>query len=152
MLVVVTIVIPSCRSAQQTEKSSSSASQSTNIDLPGSSAGKKTPSSRFATTRFFIRGVHRIDAPEPCHLIDVELDEAGDFDWGEVTQENPTQPRSNWQVAYDERPLDDQQRRWAFFFHYLDFSKPLLTPHGEVQIPAATPRPEHLANVDYEPP
>ena len=102
--------------------------------------------------RFDIRGVHPVEAAEPCDLIEVEL--AGDeaFDWGEVTQEDATQPRANWQVPYDEQPLDDQGRRWVFFFHYLDPSKPLLTPGGPIELPAPTPRPAHLKDIEYTEP
>jgi hypothetical protein len=99
--------------------------------------------------RFTIRGVHPVDAPEPCHLIEAELVDAEDFDWGEVTQEDATQPRENWQVAYDEQPLDNDERCWAFFFHHLDLAKPLLTPVGPIPLPAPTPCPEHLHNIEY---
>jgi hypothetical protein len=100
---------------------------------------------------FTIRGVHPVAANEPCHLLEAELD-AGDFDWGSVTQAIPGEPESNWQVPWDERPLDDEKRRWAFFFHYLDFNKPLSTPDGDVPLPPPTPIPQHLANIDYESP
>jgi len=90
-----------------------------------------------------------VEAPEPCHLIEAELVGVDDFDWGEVTQEDSTQPQANWQVAYDEQPLDERRCRWVFFFHYLDFDKPLLTPEGPIDVPAPTPRPEHLWAVEY---
>lgn len=99
--------------------------------------------------RFTIRGVHPVEATEPCHLIEAELKDAEDFDWGEVTQEDASQPRDNWQVAYDEQPLDDDERYWAFFFHHLDLAKPLLTPAGPIQLPAPTPSPEHLDHIEY---
>src|SRR3954471_13442817 len=99
--------------------------------------------------QFHIRGVHPVEAAEPCHLIEAELPDGDDFDWGQVTQEDATQPRHNWQVPYDERPLDDDHRRWAFFFHYLDLSKRLLTPAGPIQLPAPTPRPDHLKGIEY---
>ena len=100
--------------------------------------------------RFTIRGVHHVEAaPEPCHLIEAELSDADDFDWGKVTQEDATQARDNWQVPYDEQPLDEEKRRWAFFFHYLDLSKPLITTAGPIQLPAPTPMPAHLKNIEY---
>lgn len=95
-------------------------------------------------------GVHPVDSAEPCYLIEMQIapwDES--FDWEEVTQEADDQPRSNWQVAYDETPLDDAQTRWAFFFHYLDLSKPLLTPAGPCKLPAPTPLPAHLKHIQY---
>jgi hypothetical protein len=94
----------------------------------------------------FILSPRPISSP---HLIEVELSHAEGFDWGKVTQENPMQPRSNWQVAYDEQPLDEDERRWAFFFHYLDPSRPLLTPDGPVNLPPPTPRPAHLNSIEY---
>ena len=97
-----------------------------------------------------ILGVHPIDSTEPCHLIEMQVWAGGEiFDWNEVTQESAGQPRSNWQVAYDETPLDDAKTRWAFFFHYLDPSKPLFTPAGQRQLPAPTPLPAHLKHIQY---
>jgi hypothetical protein len=102
---------------------------------------------------FRIIGVHPIEAAEPCHLIEVELsDGSAGFDWGEVTQGAPGRDRSNWQVAYDEQELDDNANRWAFFFHYLEFNEPLLTPGGPVALPVETPLPEHLRHVEYDAP
>ena len=100
-----------------------------------------------------IIGVHPIEAVEPCCLIEAELDPPStDYDWGEVTQEEPDSPRSDWQVPYDERPLDDAGTRWAFFFHYLDCSRPLLTVHGPVAVPEPSPLPDHLSEIEYEEP
>jgi hypothetical protein len=100
-------------------------------------------------------GVHPVDAEEPVHLLEVEL--AGDvarFDFGKVTQEMPSQPPENWQVAYDERQIqgDADHARFAFFFHYLDLERPLLTPWGAVTLPAETPAPAYLQAVQYEQP
>lgn len=100
-----------------------------------------------------ILGIHSVEgSEEPCHLLHVVLPADAEFDWGEVTQEVPGQPRSNWQVAYDEQPLDDSRTRWAFFFHYLDFNKPLLTPFGAVDLVPATPLPNQLRHIQYESP
>ena len=99
-----------------------------------------------------IRGVHPVESPEPCHLIEVELFDRAEVDWGAITQEVPGEPQANWQVPWDERPLDCEERRWAFHFHYLDFTRPLLTPEGEIQLPEPTPVPEHLTGIEYEPP
>ncbi len=100
-----------------------------------------------------ILGVHYVDAPEPCYLVEVQLDPPEtDYNWDEVTQELPGEPQDNWQVPLDERPLDNTGTRWAFFFHYLDFNKPLLTPNGQIALPALSPMPEHLSNIEYEGP
>jgi hypothetical protein len=100
-----------------------------------------------------IIGVHPVEASESVHLIEAELDRAEpDYNWGQVTQETPSQPHDNWQVPYDERPLDDAGKRWAFFFHYLDTTRPLLTPDGAVRLPQPSALPGHLAGIDYEEP
>lgn len=94
-------------------------------------------------------GVHPVQAPEPCHLIEVVLVNADQYEWGKVTQEVLGQPKSNWQVAYDEQPLDSARSRWVFFFHYLDHEKPLFTTEGPVPLPAPTPLPAHLMHIQY---
>lgn len=102
---------------------------------------------------FRILGVYPINASQPCYLIEAAIGEPIEaFDWGSVTQEDADQPRSNWQVAYDERPLNEERSRWAFFFHYLDFSKPLLTPVGPLKLPTPSPIPEHLQQIEYAEP
>ncbi|HEY6322074.1 MAG TPA: hypothetical protein VJA16_11000 [Thermoanaerobaculia bacterium] len=85
-------------------------------------------------------------------LIEVEITPpAADFDWNAVTQELPGQPRTRWQAVYDERPLAESGR-WAFFFHFLDLERPLLTPAGPVTLPALSPAPERLRTIEYEAP
>jgi hypothetical protein len=116
-------------------------------------------------TRVEILGVHPIDADELCHLIELLVHEAnGEFDFGAITQEVPGQPRSNWQVPWDEVALDANGAsavanpdwigdvRVAFFFHYLDPHRPLITPFGEALIPAETSQPSRLAFLEYQPP
>jgi hypothetical protein len=102
-----------------------------------------------------IVGVHDVDADEPVHLIEIEL--TGDidaFDFGEITQAIPDQPQANWQTAYDEREIQSPtaNRRFAFFFHYLDLNLPLTTSIGDLPLPHATPIPERLADIQYESP
>jgi len=100
-------------------------------------------------------GIHPVPADEPVHLIEIELaGEVDQFDFGEVTQELPDQPQSNWQTAYDEREIagDGDRVRFAFFFHYLDLDRPLSTSFGPVNLPAESPRTSHLRDVEYEQP
>ena len=102
-----------------------------------------------------IVGVHAIDAPEPCHLVELVVPRSVEpFDFGMVSQQLPDQPRANWQVPWNERLLKKttDESRWAFFFHYLDCKKPMLTPAGPVDIPEPTPVPAHLEGVKYESP
>jgi hypothetical protein len=104
-------------------------------------------------TQAKVIGVHPVEADEPVHLIELLVEGDVDyFDIGEVTQEVPGQPKSNWQAPYDERLLEEskQKTRFAFFFHYLDLEKPLLTPAGTLSVPQATKAPEHLKEIEYE--
>ena len=103
-----------------------------------------------------VLGVHLIESAEPCHLIAIQLDErdVDSLDWELVTQEADGLPESEWQVAYDERPLSEDHRQWAFFFHYLMPEKPLRTPLGELPLPEATVLPAILRKIaaEYLPP
>jgi hypothetical protein len=99
-----------------------------------------------------IVGVYAVQAPEPCHLVEVRFaNPPKDFDWGKVAQEAAGRPRSDWQAVYDEQRVSDE-KHWVFFFHYLDFSKPLLSPFGPLTLPPATDSPDHLKSIKYDPP
>jgi hypothetical protein len=118
-------------------------------------------------------GVYPVDAPEPCHLVELVVRGSdGRFDVGSFTQPDEHRPKSDWQVPYAEKLLDSSgedvawdfwdglghDRLWegdvrlVFFFHHLDLDSPLVTPFGEVTIPSPTPRPGRLAVVEYEEP
>jgi hypothetical protein len=100
-----------------------------------------------------IKGVYPIEAPEPCVLIEVEFNKYDpNFDWGKITQEIKGQPKENWQAVYDERPINNDKTKWVFFFHYLDKSKPLLTPYGPKTVPKISLLPEYLKHIKYESP
>lgn len=106
-------------------------------------------------SRAKIIGVHPIEADEPVYHIELLVEGHADaFDIGEVTQEIAGQPKSNWQAPYDERVLEesDGRTRYAFFFHNLDFNKPLLTPAGAIPLPKPTKQPAHLKDIEYESP
>jgi hypothetical protein len=124
----------------------------------------------WAMTTANIIGVYNVRSPEPCHLIELELAGVSEsIDPIEVTQEIPDQPRSNWQVSWDEQylatdgtQLADPKKPWsqprepnlrlAFFFHYLDFRRPLLTPFGELELPKPKRKPRRLSFLRYQPP
>lgn len=90
---------------------------------------------------------------ESLYVIEVAGDSLDDtFPWRDITQRNPDLAQENWQVAYDERPLDSPRSCWAFFFHFLDLGKPLETPYGPFSLPALTPLPPHLREIVYETP
>jgi len=84
------------------------------------------------------------------HVVEIEfVPSADELDWSEITQPVAGTPRSNWQVPYDEQALDTDRTRWVFFFHFLDFRQPLMTPCGPVTLPAVTPLPNHLQGIEY---
>ena len=106
-------------------------------------------------TQAKILGVHPVEADEPVHLVELLVEgNVDDFDIGEVTQEVSGQPKSNWQAPYDERVLEESKGkiRYAFFFHYIDLEKPLITPAGSLQLPKSTSLPAHLQDIEYESP
>lgn len=102
-----------------------------------------------------IIGVHWVETDEPVHIIELLIEgDTEDFDVGAVTQEVAGQSKSNWQAPYDERVLEESDRkiRYAFFFHYLDFKKPLITPAGSLSLPKPTSKPAELKDIEYESP
>jgi hypothetical protein len=96
-----------------------------------------------------------VGAREPVHLVEVTLGGFPDFDFGEVTQSIAGKPRSEWQVAYDERVLGSVEAgvtRAVFFFHYLDFTNTLETPAGSLELPSPSEMPAEFRTIEYEPP
>ena|SRR6266496_732355 len=121
--------------------------------------------------RIELLGVYPVEALEPCHLVELLIQgHVGRVDLSDFTQEMPKQPQSNWQVPWDERVLnadgsqarsgryprevfaDGTPLRLVFFFHFLDFSRPLMTPAGEVILRSPEERPQRLAFLKYESP
>jgi len=117
-----------------------------------------------------IVGLHPIPGHDDVHLLEVMVYRpAASFDVSQFTQEDPGQPRPNWQVAYDEKylsadgasvlsqfeapPLAGDTARLAFFMFFLDLDRPLLTPFGPVPLPTPTPAPHRLLSIArFEPP
>ncbi|MBW3623892.1 MAG: hypothetical protein KY468_10845 [Armatimonadetes bacterium] len=116
-----------------------------------------------------VLGVYMVPGHIEVHLIEALVNAAPDeFDPIDITQEDPSLPKSDWQVAYDEKYLNregdqiigdyyekpgiqEAPTRIAFFFHYLDFEKPLLTSLGPVPLPAPVEMPHRLASlIEYE--
>jgi hypothetical protein len=116
-------------------------------------------------------GVHRVPDVPSCFLVEAIIHrgtEAPDF--ALFTQPIADRPRSEWQVAYDEHLLDDdgervltdlsirppdawpRQARIAFYFHFLDVRRPLVTPFGEVALVPTTEMPARLSFLNYEAP
>ena len=122
------------------------------------------------STKASVVGLYPIDAKEPVYLVELEIRGFdGKFDFVEITQEMSGQPRSNWQVPYDEMILDETGSsitvdrsllrnkpadwtgdfRIAFFFHYLDLNRPLKSPFGDLSLPPVTKRPGRLEFMNY---
>jgi hypothetical protein len=118
-----------------------------------------------------VLGVHPVSDLESCYLIEMMIDGTDVApDFGSFTQPVCDRPSPDWQVAYDERLLDDGGERvvadllihpptaWpklarvAFFFHFLDTTRALATPFGDVTLPPATPAPARLSFLTYEAP
>jgi hypothetical protein len=86
------------------------------------------------------------------YLLEVKIEPAdADINWSTITQPIEGEPQANWQVPYDERPLDEEGH-WAFFFHFLDRGRALQTQLGDRKLPDATPKPPHLEEIRYEVP
>lgn len=86
-------------------------------------------------------------------MVEIELSDSEDSDFGQVTQSIDGVNREYWQVAYDEQPIPQGAgNHYVFFFHYLYLCKPLLTPFGQIDLPKPTPLPSHLSQLNYERP
>jgi hypothetical protein len=114
-------------------------------------------------------GVYEVPGAADAHLVVVSTGVAPpELDIGAFTQEQPGEPRENWQAPWLERYLDPDgarvlteafdpppegltSTRVVFFMHFLDLDRPLLTPEGPVDLPAPTELPDRLAAVEYEP-
>ena len=89
------------------------------------------------------------------------------FRTSEFKQPVDDQPEENWQVAWAEAyltsdgesllvprwdgPPDSEKLRVAFFIHYWNPQKPLLTSYGRISCPEPTEMPERLLRiVPYE--
>jgi hypothetical protein len=98
-------------------------------------------------------------------LVEALVRDADDrFDAGDFSQPLPGVARDNWQAAWaetylsldGESRLDDPSKvngfRVAFFMHFWEPDKPLLSSYGELGCPAVSEMPERLRRlVPYEP-
>lgn len=118
-------------------------------------------------------GVYPIKAAEPCHLVEIQLEGVGPgLDFGGFTQPAEGQPQALWQVPWMEVVLNSGGTevvgvsevidkhpemltgsvRVAFFMHFLDLGRPLLSQLGEIALPKPTPKPSRLKMLKYEAP
>ncbi len=124
-------------------------------------------------TTIEVIGIYPTEADESVHLVEILVrNSEGRFDLSEFTQEVNGQPKQNWQVPWDERILDSigekviadsfsvkkKPELWngivrlTFFFHYLDFFKPLITPFGLVPLINQKSKPDRLSEIEYKSP
>ncbi len=111
-------------------------------------------------------GVYQVPGNSEVHLIEVFVQaKASEVEIGGFTQEDPNRPQDSWQVAYDEHYLNEagtevvgtfmsdltqiqqESTRLAFYLYFIDFSRPIRTPYGEVMLPSVTDLPERLRSV-----
>ena len=115
-------------------------------------------------------GIYTVDNSPNVHLVEVTFDSPPDkVDVGQITQEVTGQPRDNWQSPWDEKYLDDkgeniigdyfdipkggEKTRLVFFFHDIDFSRPLLTQQGQLVLKKPILLPDRLKDkLVYESP
>ncbi|WP_190810383.1 hypothetical protein [Flagellimonas sp. S3867] len=96
-------------------------------------------------------GICSIPNHDEVNLVELVIEEnVDDFDPGEITQEQKGHDKLDWQTAYNEKYLDENgssiigddfdkptglnKFRVVFFFHYLDFNKPLICQYGLVEM------------------
>lgn len=117
-----------------------------------------------------LKGIYTVDDNSEAHLIEIVFDRSPDnVDVGQITQELEGQPQGNWQSPWGEKYLDDKGEeiigdyfdiptglattRLLFFFHDINFSKPLLTQDGPINLPRPTSLPARLRDkIKYERP
>jgi len=116
-------------------------------------------------------GVYRVeDTDEDVHLFELLIDASPkDVNVGAILQKDPALRKDNWQVAYDERYLNEDgtevigdyfdrnelkgdRTRITFFLYFVDFNKPLTTQYGDIILPPAADMPERLSEIiEFEP-
>jgi hypothetical protein len=112
-----------------------------------------------------IIGVYHVKENKNVHLIEaITKVKCSEIDGNQFTQEDPNRPPYNWQVAYDEYYLNESgdeiigdsflkpvtsgpPARMTFFFYFIDFNRPLLTPYGPVALPKPTAMPIRLKSI-----
>ena len=115
--------------------------------------------------KVIIIGIYPVQENKDAHMIEVLVNaQPSEFDVGKFTQENPSLPQDNWQVAWDEHYLnesgdtvigdyfnkpgnDAESTRLVFYLFGLDFERPLLTPFDPVPLPRPTPMPKRLEEI-----
>jgi len=117
-----------------------------------------------------LNGIYTVDNNPEVHLIELTFDNPPEeIDIGLITQELKGEESDNWQTPWDEKYLDEngekvigdfaeipqgqKKTRLVFFFHFIDFSKPLLTQSGQLTLIKPITLPLRLKDlINYEKP
>ena len=111
-----------------------------------------------------LEGIYRLENHDQVYIIELFFNESPDqVDLGQITQESIEIDRMSWQAPYDEIYLNEagdkmigdslnipencNYTRILFFFHYLDFKKPLLTHIGNLDLTNPISIPDRLKNL-----
>ncbi|TAI46952.1 hypothetical protein [Flagellimonas allohymeniacidonis] len=116
-------------------------------------------------------GTYEIDGQKDVHLIELGIEKNHqNIDVGQITQAQEGIDKMNWQTPWDEKflnfdgtmiigdwmdtPKDTSNfTRLAFFLHFLNFEKPLLTQFGEIDLIKPVILPDRLRSIiTYEKP
>jgi hypothetical protein len=118
-----------------------------------------------------IHGIHSIEAPHPCHLVELSIDSctkecehlAGiiypvlidgvasnqapfcehflSYDKGEIL--------GDFLYGWDHPEIWEDKVRVAFLMHFLEPDRKIKTPYGSIRIPNATVLPKRLESIHY---
>lgn len=110
-------------------------------------------------------GLYSVDENPDVTLVELSIDKkANEIDIGEFTQEIENEPRLNWQVPFAEKYLDKDGNtiigddidlpalitdttRLTFFFYFLDTTKPLMTPFGQLTLTQKKEQPKRIKDL-----
>jgi len=92
-------------------------------------------------------GIYNVEGESDVHLLEFEI-ESEQIDVGKFTQKEDRIDKMNWQVPWDEKFIDvEGSIKLVFFFHFLDLSKPLITPFGVIELMKTEQMPSRLSRI-----
>ena len=110
-------------------------------------------------------GIYQVSTDQDVSLIEIKMNIlAREFDVSSFTQQDDSNPREDWQVAYNEHFLNEDgtkvvgtfgcnnmlsvvKTRVVFFMYFVDTAKPLISRYGELLLSTHVPLPERLAKI-----
>lgn len=125
-------------------------------------------------TRLIMNGVYEVEAPAPCHIVDMtiegatpEVERLKGILYHVVVDHQRTQQAPFGEFYLSERDgdiLGDYRYGWdhpeiwhhnvrvAFLMHFLEPGRHITTPYGKVIVPEVRVRPKRLASIAYTSP